>query len=158
MAQGDVFVFDQFLVDAIEGATHNFTTATVKCALVKSAANGGIDPAVTTSDPCWGAGGTTNLSSSEVTPGGNYSTGGATCASPTVTLSGGAAVFDAGDPASWAKDASNPTNARWGIIYNDSATNKNAIGYVDLGSDFDMTGGALTINWNASGIFTVDQV
>lgn len=157
MAQGDVFVHDQFLVDALEGATHNFSTATVKCALIKSLANGGADPAITDADPCWGAGGTTNYSSAEVTAGGNYTAGGATCATPSVTLVSGKARLDFGDPASWAKAAGNPTNARWGIVYNDSATNKNVLGYVDLGSDFDMTGGALTITWNANGFVELDQ-
>lgn len=143
MAQGDVVIFDQFLVDSME-KVHDLENDVIKCALVNSTTT----PAATTADPRWGAGGTTNWSTWEVSPAtGNYTSGGATCASPSVTLSGGAAEIDFGDPATWAQNASNPTNARWGIIYNDTATGKNCIGYVDLGSVFDMTTGDLTITW-----------
>lgn len=151
MAQGDVVFFDQFLVDALE-KVHDLENDTIKVGLT----DGTTTPAATTADPRWGAGGTTNFSSEEVTAGGNYTAGGATPAAPSVTLSGGAAVFDAGD-VSWSQNGSNPTNARWGIIYNDTATGKNAIGYVDLGSAFDMTTGDLSIAWNASGIASLDQ-
>jgi hypothetical protein len=142
MAQGEVFLFDQFLVDALE-KVHDMENDSVYCALITSAAT----PATTTADPRWGTGGTTNFSTNQVTPGGNYATGGNVCSAPSVTLVGGAAQMDFGDPAVWAQHASNPTNARWGIIYNNAAAGKNCIGYVDLGSDFNMTTGDLTIVW-----------
>ena len=151
MAQGDVVFFDQFLVDSME-KVHNLESDTIKLALVDDTTT----PATTTAVPCWGSGGTTNFSSNEVTAGGNYSAGGAACANPTVALSGGAATFDTDDPATWSQHASNPTDARWGILYNDTATNKNAIGYVDLGSAFNMTTGDLTVAWGAP-LATFDQ-
>ena len=151
MAQGDVVFFDQFLVDSME-KVHNLESDTIKLALVDDTPT----PATTTAVPCWGSGGTTNFSSNEVTAGGNYSAGGAACANPTVALSGGAATFDTDDPATWSQHASNPTDARWGILYNDTATNKNAIGYVDLGSAFNMTTGDLTVAWGAP-LATFDQ-
>jgi len=151
MASGDVVFFDQYMVD-VQEKIHNQETDSIKVGLITSAAT----PAATTADPRWGAGGTTNFSSSEVTPGGNYSTGGSSAANPSVTLSGGAAVFDA-DDISILQNASNPTNARWGIIYNDTATGKNCLGYVDLGSDRDLSGGDFSIAWNASGITSMDQ-
>lgn len=141
MAQGDVVFFDQFLVDMAEGV-HNLETGVIKVGLT----TGGTTPAATTAGPRWGAGGTTNFAAEEVTPGGNYSAGGATPAAPTVTLSGGQAEIDWGD-ISWSANASNPTNATWAIIYNDSATNKEAIGYVDIGGAYDMTTGDLSITW-----------
>jgi len=158
MAQGDVTIFDAFLENVFDSGIHDFgsTPNTIKVALIKSAANGGDDPAVTDAVPCWGAGGTTNFATAEVTPGGNYTTGGATCASASASLSGGVLQVDFGDPATWSQNASNPTNARWGIVYDDTATNKNAIAFVDLGSDFDMTTGDLTITWGAP-FATVDQ-
>lgn len=158
MAQGEVFAFDSFLENVFDGGIHDFgaTPNTIKCALIKSAANGGDDPAITDADPCWGAGGSTNYLSAEVTPGGNYSTGGAPCATPSATLAAGVLQLDFGDPATWSQNASNPTNARWGIVYDDTTTNKNAIAYVDLGSDFDMTTGDLTITWGAP-FATVNQ-
>jgi len=151
MAQGDVHMFDQFLVDALE-KVHNLETDTIKLALVTATTT----PATTTAVPTWGSGGTTNFSSNEVSAGGNYSAGGAACANPTVALSGGAATFDTDDPATWSQHASNPSNARWAILYNDTSTNKSCIAYVDLGSAFDMTTGDLTVAWGAP-LATFDQ-
>jgi hypothetical protein len=152
MAQGDVVFFDQFLVDALEGV-HNLETNSVKIALVTNS----TVPSATTSDPRYGAGGGTNFATTEVAAGGNYATGGATCANPAVTLTGGLAMFDADDPAAWAQHASNPTNATWGIVYNDTAAGKQCVCYVDLGGAFDMTTGALSIVWNANGLGRLDQ-
>lgn len=158
MAQGDVVVFDAFMENIFDSGIHDFgaTPNVVKCALIKSAANGGDDPAITDANPTWGAGGTTNFATAEVTAGGNYTAGGNACATPTATLNAGTLEIDFGDPAVWSQNAGNPTNARWGIIYDDTATNKNVIGWVDLGSDFDMTTGDLTITWGAP-FATVNQ-
>ena len=152
MAQGDVVFFDQFLVDVLE-KLHDLETDSFKLALTTDV----VTPTATTSDPRWGAGGGTNLATNEVTPGGNYAAGGAACANPAVTLTGGLAQFDTDDPASWAQNASNPTNARWGILYNDTDAGKRALGFLDLGSVFDMTTGPLTVAWNANGIARLDQ-
>jgi len=152
MAQGDVIFFDQALVDALEGV-HNLETDTIKVGLTDGSVT---TPSATTADPRWGAGGTVDFSAEEVTPGGNYAAGGATPAAPEVTLTGGLAQFDAGD-VSWAQDPSNPTDATWAVIYNDTAAGKNALGFVDLGGAFDMTTGDLSIAWNANGIARLDQ-
>lgn len=151
MAQGDVVFFDQFLADVQEGV-HNLETDTLKIGFTI----GTTTPTATTADPRWGAGGTTNFSSEEVTPGGNYTTGGPTIANNSVTLSAGAAVFD-GDDIAITQNGSNPTNARWGILYNDTASGKNAVGFVDYGSAIDMSAGDFSITWSASGISSLDQ-
>lgn len=152
MAQGDVVFFDQFLVDVMK-KLHDLSADVCKLAIITSA----VTPAATTADPRWGAGGTTNLSSNEVTPGGNYAAGGITLASPSVTLTGGLAMFDSTTDPSWASNASNPTNAKWGIIYNSTDAGKRAIGFVDLGTAFDMTTGPLTVTWNANGLARLDN-
>ena len=152
MAQGDVVFFDQFLVD-VQEKIHDLENDTIKVGFTI----GTTTPSTTTADPRWGAGGTTNFSSEEVTPGGNYTTGGPTAANPSVALDTGAAVFYADDPPTTTQNASNPTNARWGIIYNDTATGKNCLGYVDFGSSLNLTTGDLTITWNASGITSLNQ-
>jgi len=151
MAQNDVTFFD----DAWERMKEdmNLETDAIKIGLIKSAANGGDDPAATDTGPAW-SGGTTNYGTSEVTAGGNYTAGGASCANPALTQSAGTVTYDSDDPAQWDAHASNPTNARWGILYNDTTTPKYALAYIDLGSDFDMTGGPLSIAVNASGWFT----
>lgn len=151
MATGDVVFFDQFLVD-VQEKLHDLENDTIKVGIVTNA----TVPAATTADPRWGAGGTTNFSSNEVTPGGNYSTGGPAAANNTVTLSGGAAVFDA-DDISITQNGSNPSGAYWGIIYNDTDTGKRAIGYVELGGPVDLSAGDFSIAWNASGISSLDQ-
>lgn len=146
MAQGDVVLFNEFYED-LGLKVHNLETDVLKLGLVTN----GVTPSATTADPRWGAGGSTNLSSNQVTPGGNYSTGGPTIANNTYTEAAGVATLD-GDNVAISQNASNPTNARWGIIYNDTSAGKEAIGYVDLGSVFDLSSGDLNINWNAAGI------
>ena len=149
MAQGDVTRFDAFL-DKLGEKIINLETDTIMLALVTNS----VTPAASTADPCWGAGGSTNLSTYEVTPGGNYSAGGSAIANNTYVESGGTATFD-GDDVTIAQDGSNPANARWGIIYSDTATNKDCIGYLDLGGVTDLSSGGFTAAWNASGILTI---
>lgn len=153
MAQGDVVFFDQFLVnifDADVGHDFGATPNVIKCAIVDSTTT----PTATTADPCWGAGGTTNFSTWEVTVAGDYAAGGNTCATPSVTLSGGQAEIDFGDPAAWTSGTD--TDAKWGIIYDDTVTNKNCIGFVDLGTAFDMSTGTLTITFGTP-VATLNQ-
>lgn len=161
MAQGDCYLFRQFKRDVLT-EVHNMGADTIKCALVTSS----YTPTVNDTYPCWGnsptSPGGVDASANEVSAGGNYTAGGATCANPTVTIGGSPETIqvDFDDPttspvsvssptATWDYDAANPTNARWAIIYNNSAANKECIGYVDLGADYDLSGGSLTIRWNA---------
>jgi hypothetical protein len=146
MAAGDISVFEQFYVDVLEGL-HDLENDTIKLGLIDDT----TAPTAADADPRWGAGGTTNLSSNEVTAGGNYSAGGPSIANPTVTLSSGDGIFDA-DDVDIAQDGSNPTDARWGIIYNDTDAGKRAIAFLDLGSNSDLSAGPFDLNWNASGI------
>ena len=151
MAAGDVLYTDQYLVDVQEGI-HNQETDSIRVGLVTSATT----PAVTTADPRWGAGGSTNWSTNEVAAGGNYVAGGPSIANPSVTLIGGAGVFD-GDDISILQDGANPTDALWGIIYNDTAAGKQVIGYIDLGAVTDLSSGDFSIAWNAAGISSMNQ-
>lgn len=153
MAQGDVVVFDAFLENVFDSGIHDFGASpnVIKCAIVNNA----TVPATTTPNPTWGAGGTTNFATNEQT-GGSFTAGGNTCATPTATLNAGTLEIDFGDPATWAQNAANPTTCYWGIIYDDTTTNKNCIGYVDLGGVFDATTGDLTITWGTP-FATVNQ-
>ena len=149
MAQGDITLFNELKED-VGQKIHNLSSDTFKLGLVTNA----VTPAASTSDPRWGAGGSTNLSSSEVTPGGNYSAGGAALATSTWSETSGTATFDAAD-VSIAQNASNPNNARWGIIYNDTSAGKEALAFLDLGGVTDLTAGAFQVTWSASGIFSL---
>lgn len=148
MAIGDVVLFNQFLESEANGV-HDLDNDDILVGLVDST----ITPSATTADPRWGSAGTTDLSANEVATGGNYALGGLNVAA-SISRSGGTVTFDGVTNPSWAQHASNPTDARWGIIYNGTIAGNDAIGFVDLGSVFDMTTGALTITWNASGIAT----
>lgn len=151
MAAGDIKWFGSAL-QKLGTKTINMDTDELKLALVTAS----VTPAIGTTNPCWGAGGSTNLSTYEVTAGGNYTAGGKIleissggAGSQTWTLVSDAPTLRA-DVVSWAQHASNPTNARWGIIYSNTATNKDCLGYVDLGSARDMTAGALNVDWDSA--------
>lgn len=148
MAAGDVTVIDEFLED-LGLELHQLETDDFKCGLITTATT----PTAATTDPRWGAGGTTNWSTNQVTPGGNYATGGPSVGG-TYSQTGGTATFDITD-VSITQNGANPTNARWGIIYNDTNVGKEVVAFVDLGTDIDLSAGDFSITWNASGLFTI---
>jgi hypothetical protein len=147
MASGDITVFDEAKEYMLDGDWAS--TDTIKLGLTTST------PTASDAVPAFGSGGTTNYT--EVIPGGNYSAGGETLDTYTacVTETGGTMTFDdTGASVSWAQDASNPTNALYGVIYNETSSSY-AIAFIDLDGPIDMSAGSLTITWNASGIFTI---
>lgn len=156
MAQGDVVFFDYFLLNMALGPDvgHDFGVSPneIKCAIIDSV----LTPTETTVDPTWGAAGTTDFSLREVTATPAYIAGGNVCATASVALSGGLVEFDWGDPSPWAADAGGDTDAKWGIIYDNTTADKNCIGFVDLGPAFDMSSGTLTISWGTP-VATLNQ-
>lgn len=152
MAIGDFVRFNQFKLDKGKGL-HDLSSDAFYAAAIKSAANGGVDPTASLADPRWGAGGTTNLSSSEVTAGGNYAANGVAL-STTWTEASGSVTFDLSAIIQWLQHASNPTNARWLIVYNNTDAGKRAVGYIDLGGNIDMSNGDLEYTADATnGLF-----
>lgn len=149
MAQGD-FIWFNAAKAKLGLKLLNLDTDTIKLGLVTNA----VTPAATTANPCWGAGGTTNFSTNQVTPGGNYASGGPTLANNTFTEAGGVATFD-GDAVTIAQHASNPTNARWAILYSDTATAKDCLGFLDLGGVTDLSIGGFSATPNVAGIMTL---
>ena len=154
MAQNDFHWFDQALVNMVNvDIGHDFgaTPNVLKLAIISSATT----PAKTTTNPNWSATGT-DMSTNEVTAAGTYTAGGATLANPGVSLNAARCEFDWDDPVSWAADASNGTDAKWGIIYDDTATNKPCLGYIDLGTVFDMQSGTLAVTFPSPSAY-IDQ-
>lgn len=151
MAQGDVTLFD-YLLSSVESG-YDYGSLSVRCALITAS----ITPTATDNAPRFTAGGGTNYKTAEVTASGSYAADGASL-SATFSRSADSTtgVLDFETNATWSQAASNPAAARWGIVYINT-TNKPAIGFVDLGSAFDMTTGDLTITWNASGFMTVTR-
>ncbi len=144
MAQGDVIAFDDW-IRAVMEKQHDHENDAFLLALH----TGTSPPTVTTAIPHWGGTGTTDLSANEAPAGGNYSAGGASCANPTVSINAGVVEIDCDDPATWAVNASNPTDVEFGVLYNNTLAAKLCVLYVDLGGTFDMTTGDLSVSWGA---------
>ena len=150
MAAGDLVLFQQF-GEGLGNGLHDLDANTFKLGLITSA----VTPTANMSDPRFGAGGGTNLATNEVTAGGNYSAGGPTLASLNWSRSGATSTWDVAD-VTIAQAAGNPTNARWAVIYNSTASNR-AVGFIDLGVDRDLSAGSLTLLINAGGVFDLVQ-
>ena len=152
MAAGDISIFDK--------AKHNlgleiFDLANDTFNLMLFTA-GATDPVDTATDPRYDATGNPDYSDGtyEVADTGIYVDGGESIGTVTWTESSGTVTFDTGDASTqWAVNGSNPTDARHAVLYDDTPATKNCLLWIDLGSTFDMSGGDLTITWNASGIF-----
>lgn len=143
MAAGDVTLYDQFGVD-LGNEIHDLDGDTWKVAFVTSSTT----PDETSAAPHFGGTGTTDLSTNEVNAGGNYSAGGVTLSSVEYSNSGGVVSWKAAK-ISIAQHASNPTNARWGILYNSTDTNKRVAAYLDLGAAVNMTLGPFEFQFNS---------
>ena len=158
MAQGTLTLFNEYAESIADGRI-DLDTDTFKAAIVTLQVGGTPSIAATDAVPCWGAGGSTNLSSSEVTPGGGYSAGGVALTSVTWAQTTGVGKFDAAD-FGWTSSASgDPATCKTLVIYDDTATNKDAVGFMDLTADgttaISLLAGDISITVNASGIFTV---
>lgn len=144
MAQGDITWFDEALAYMLDGGWE--AADTIKVAILDNTT------APTASDA------TPGLSDyTEVGTAGTYSAGGTSLGTwgTLVTEAAGTATIDSATNPTWAQDASNDTDAYWGLIYNDTQAGDPALAFVDLGGPVDMTAGDLTITWNASGIATL---
>jgi hypothetical protein len=148
MARGDVHLFAAYILKSKTGTAFTLTSDTIKLGIVGN----GVTPTVSTADPRWGSGGTTDFSAQQVATATAY-TGPITLTSVGYKRSSGVNTFTAAN-VTVAQDASGFTTAYYGILYDDTVSGKYAIGFVDLGGPVSIAGGALNINWNASGIFT----
>lgn len=150
MAAGDFKWFAQGLHD-LGNKIHDLDADDFRIGLVTSV----VTPAVNTAAPHWGGTGTTNLSTNQVATATAY-TGPVALTSEAWTLTATGAAMDFADVVV-AQDASGFTNARWGIVYNNTDANKRALGYLDLGSDRSIVAGSLTLAINASGALALAQ-
>lgn len=157
MARGTFAVFNQFKADIGE-KLHNLETDSFKLALTTLQVGGTPTVAATDADPRWGAGGSTDLSTSEVS-GTNYTAGGNALGTPTYDESSGTATFDTADPAAWLQHASGPTDIKTAILYNDTDAGKRAIGFMDMTADgttaISLVDGDITVTVAATGWFTL---
>ena len=155
MSIGQTHVSAKFVSNMSQASLASlWATNTIKAAIITNAS----PPAITDSDPRWGAGGTQNYATNEVTPGGNYSAGGITLAGCTSTLSGAVASLNATSPISLAANASNPTGAYWLVFYDSTDAGKHVFGYMDLAGPLSLVAGLqVNINGVSSGTQPVFQ-
>ena len=150
MARGDFTVFEEF-ADQLGKELHNFSSDTLKLAII----NNTVTPAAGDATPAWGLTSGVDYDANEVTNAGGYTTGGIVVPVTWTEAAGVATLNDNVGDIALAQNALGFTNGYYGILYNDSATNKNAIGFIDLGGPVSEQAGPVNINWNASGILTV---
>ena len=150
MATEDFVLFNELAVSLAEKKI-NLETDTIMLALIDDT----ITPTANDSNPQWGAGSGVDYDANEVSTAGGYPAGGLECANPSLVRSGDTSTFDADNPATLSKNASGFTDAYWGILYSDTATNKECIGYLELGGPVSEQAGPITISWNGSGIATI---
>jgi len=143
MARGDLTVFNEAKAYMIDGGWA--AADVIKCAILDNTkAPLANDVAPDLSDY------------TEVGIGGTYVAGGISLGTlgNCVTETGGVMTFDSDTNPTWAQHVNNDVDAFWGLIYNDTSGDQ-AIAFINLGGPVDMSAGALTITWNALGIFTI---
>lgn len=144
MAVNDLVVFEEAKAKMIAGDWAS--TDVFYCALCDNTAT----PAASTATPVIG-------DFTQVGAAGTYTTNGTSLGalSTLVSEAGGVMTFDSATNPTWAQDASNDVDAYWAIVYNFTDAGKDALFFVDLGGPVDMSAGALTVTWGASGMFTI---
>lgn len=150
MARGDFTVFEEF-ADQLGKEIHNFASDTIKLAIIDDT----VTPTAADATPAWGASSGVDYDANEVTDAGGYTAGGETIPVTWTEADGVATLNDDSGDVALAQNASGFTDGYWGILYNDSATNKNALGFLDLDGPVSEQAGPVNINWNANGIITV---
>lgn len=146
MAAGSFTVFNIAKTKLLTGI-HDLDTHTIKAALTTSTQS--IDATFAGSSTDCRYADLTN----EVANGNGYTTAGVTL-TMSVTRSTGTVTVDATD-AQWTTAT---ITAKYCVVYNDSATNKDLVGFVDLdtgGGSISSTSGTFQVTWNASGLFTL---
>jgi len=146
MARGDFYVFNEFWTE-LGAKVHDLTADTIKGVIITNA----ITPAKADATPRY-----SDYSSAEVT-GTNYSAGGITFSGTTFTQTAGVYTFDS-DNETIAYSAAGFANGYWLVLINDTATNKNAIGYLDLGGPVGNTAEDLIIAVPTTGWFKGQRV
>lgn len=144
MATGDLIVFDEAKAKMIEG--NWASTDEFYCAICDNT----VAPTADFATPTIG-------DFTQVGSAGSYTNNGTSLGTlaTLVTEAAGVMTFDSATNPTWAKHASNDNDAYWAIVYNFTDAGKDALCFIELGGPVDMSAGALTITWNASGLFTI---
>ena len=144
MATGDLTVFDEAKAKMLDGdwaSTDNFN-----CAVIDN----GTAPTASTATPVIG-------DFTQVGSAGSYTNDGEALGdiATMVTEAAGTMTWDSSSNPTWAQNASNDTDAFFGLVFNVTDAGKDALCFIELGGPVDMSTGSLTITWNGSGLFTI---
>lgn len=136
MAAGDSTIFDEAKLAMLDG-THDLDTDVIKVAFISDA----TVPTAADLTPVLG-------DYTEVS-GGNFVSGGDTM-SVSLTEASGTVTYDFTTDISNAKNASNPNNVFYAIVYNSSKTDQ-ALGFVEIAvAGADGTAGLISLTWGAN--------
>jgi hypothetical protein len=144
MARNDWVTFQEFSLDLANGV-HNLGSDTFKVALIDNT----TVPTAADATPRWA-----DYSANEVS-GTGYTAGGYTLTGVSTSEAAGVTTFDDTGNVLWSQNAAGPTDIYWAVLYNDSASADQAIGFLDMGGAVSLVDGDVSITWNASGILTV---
>ena len=136
MATGDLTVFEEF-ADEIGEKIHALGSDTLTFGII----NNTTPPTAADATPRWG-----NYSANQIGTGGGY-TGPVALTGTAYTEANGTATLVANSFTISQNASGQSSVTAWGIIYNDTATNDEAIAYVELGT-IDITAGDLVIKFN----------
>lgn len=138
MARGSATLFEEYQLDAGKGV-HVLGTDTLKIVIIDNTA----PPTAADATPRY-----SDYSANEVSSAGNYVTGGVTLTTVVYAMISGVATLTA-DDMEILMDASGFQNGYWAILINDSATNKEAIGFWELDGPVDEQAGDVTLEFPA---------
>lgn len=135
--------YESWNLKALNGEPIDWDTDTIKVMLVTNTYVPNADTHVYKSD-------ITN----EVS-GSNYTAGGVTLTTPSVSEASGTTTVDF-DDATWLQHATGFSNARYAIIYKDTGVAATSVlmGYINMTSDRGNVNGDLTLQWAGTGVFT----
>lgn len=133
--------FDSF-VEALAEKTHNLGSDVLKVMLTNSA------PLATN---------TVKANITEITAGNGYTAGGNTATVSTSAQTSGTYKLVLADPATWTATGGSIGPLRYAVLYNDTATSKELIGWWDYGSSVTLaTGETFTVDLdNVNGVLTI---
>ncbi len=133
--------FNSF-VEALAEKTHNLGSDTLKVLLCNTA------PVATN---------TIKANLAEITAGNGYTAGGNTASITSSAQTSGTYKLVLGDPTSWTASGGSIGPFRYAVLYNDTATNDELIGFWDYGSSITLAAGeSFAVDFDAStGVLTI---
>lgn len=128
-------MFNEAMKDFGAGV-HTLPTDTLRLAIIDNT----ITPTAADATPRW-----SDYSANEVS-GTGYTAGGEALTTVTWAMVTNIATMTA-DDVNWPMNAGGPTDGYFAILYNDSATNDEALGFIDLGGPVSLQAGDIDVEW-----------